>query len=62
MDYAEEVQRAQLAFTAGDRCATLVALGRELNWTDAWHSGTQDYLDLGAAFADALRELEASCP
>lgn len=61
MDYSPVVQRAQADYAAGDRCAALVDASEGMGWSDDWHYGTQDYLRLGKAFAEAVHMLEKDC-
>lgn len=61
MDYSPTVQQAQIDYAATDRCASLVDMGDEMNWSDDWHYGTEDYLRLGQAFADAAVSLAPLC-
>jgi hypothetical protein len=61
MDYSPVVQQAQADYTATDRCAALVDIGDELNWSDDWHYGSEDYLRLGKAFAEAAAKLATGC-
>lgn len=63
MDYLETVQNAQAEFTDADDCATLVTATEELSFLDdAWHYDTDGFIRLGAAFANAVLELEKTCP
>ena len=62
MDHIEVVRQAQEDFASSDRCAALVTATEELGYIeDGWHYDSQGYLVLGAAFADAVRAMEADC-
>lgn len=62
MAYAPEVQAAQQRFVDRDACAALVITAEGFQiLDDGWHYRSQEYLDLGIAFADAVLELETRC-
>jgi len=61
MDYSPIVQQAQIDYAATDRCASLVAIGDDISWSDDWHYGTEVYLRLGKAFADTAARLALPC-
>ena len=61
MDYSPIVQQAQIDYAATDRCASLVAIGDDISWSDDWHYGTEAYLRLGKAFAEAAARLALPC-
>jgi hypothetical protein len=62
MDHITIVRRAQQGYTEDDRCAALVTVTNELNYSDDdWHYDSQGYLRLGEAFAEALAALESVC-
>lgn len=63
MDYIEMVQEAQRDFAQADECATVVTVTDELSYppTDAWHYNSDGFVRLGAAFAEAVLELESAC-
>ena len=62
MDYSPVVQQAQADYAASDSCAALVVASEGMSWSDDWHYGTQDYLRLGKALAEAVYALEKGCP
>ncbi len=58
MDHIEVVQAAQRAFTERDSMAVLVTNTENYRFQeDKWHYATENYIDLGIAFADALESL-----
>ena len=62
MDYIGTVQQAQANFVAGDACAAYVTVTDDLKYLDdGWHYDSAGYLTLGAAFADAITELDLAC-
>lgn len=62
MDYIATVQSAQQAFVANDECAAYVTVTDELSYLDdGWHYDTQGFVRLGAAFAEAMIDLEETC-
>lgn len=61
MKYSPEVKEAQRRFVEADQCASLVTTTDEAEFIDGWHYRSQDYLALGQAFADAMRDLESGC-
>jgi len=62
MDYIVTVQRAQKEFTEADACASYVTVTDDMPHSDDhWHYKTDGFMQLGAAFAEAIIELEASC-
>ena len=62
MDYIETVQRAQQEFVESDSCAAYVTVTDDIAHSDdAWHYDTDGHVRLGAAFADAITALEATC-
>jgi len=63
MDYIDIVQQAQKEYAEDDRCASLLTVTEEFDYLeDGWHYTTNGYLQLGAAFADAVHKLEPDCP
>lgn len=62
MDYIETVQDAQRAFVECDACAAYVTITDDLPHSeDAWHYQSDGYVAMGAAFAEAVAELESAC-
>ncbi len=61
MDYITDVQAAQAAFVAADRCAELVSVTEDLNYLDRYHYDTDGFIQLGTAFAEAILRLEREC-
>ena len=62
MDYIETVQAAQQDFVNDDPCAAYVTVTDELGYLDdAWHYDSDGFVRLGAAFAEAMTELETRC-
>ena len=63
MDWSDEVREAQRQYTEADACASLVTVTNELAYPDddEWHYDSEGYLRLGAAFADAVTELQTDC-
>jgi hypothetical protein len=62
MDYIDTVQQAQASFAEADRCAELVSITDNLNYSDdAWHYDTDGFIRLGEAFAEAALRLENTC-
>ncbi len=64
MDWSDDVREAQQRYTESDACAALVTVTNEFEYPDddAWHYTSDGYFRLGQAFADAVAELEESCP
>lgn len=62
MHYIETVQRAQAQFVATDACAAYVTDTDDFGYLDdGWHYDTAGYIELGSAFARAMRELQRRC-
>ena len=62
MDFIETVQDAQQSFVDGDTCAAYVTVTDDIAHSDdAWHYDTDGFVRLGAAFAEAMKELETTC-
>ena len=62
MDYIETVQQAQHDFVADDACAAYVTVTDDLAYLDdGWHYDTDGFVRLGAAFAEAMIQLETDC-
>jgi len=61
MDYIADVQAAQAAFVAADRCAEFVSVTDNLNYLDEYHYDTEGIIRLGKAFAEAVLRLEKKC-
>ena len=62
MDFIETVQDAQQSFVDEDTCAAYVTVTDDIAHSDdAWHYDTDGFVRLGAAFAEAIRDLEVSC-
>ena len=62
MNYIETVQHAQANFVTSDACAAYVTeIDNYQHSEDGWHYVSEAYLKMGAAFANAVRELEQSC-
>ncbi len=63
MDYIETVQEAQQSFVDDDECAAYVTITEEIGYPDddAWHYDSDGFIRLGAAFAEAMFELEEEC-
>jgi hypothetical protein len=63
MRYSPDVQDAQLRFVQQDRCAAIVTVTEDFQFLpDGWHYRSQEYVRLGNAFADTVRQLEQRCP
>lgn len=63
MAFSGEVRAAQAAFANSDRCAALVTASDDFGFLpDGWHYRSEDYLALGAAFAEAIDALRRACP
>ena len=64
MDWSDEVREAQRRYTDKDACAALVTVTNELEYPDddAWHYTSDGYVRMGLAFADAVADLETTCP
>ncbi|MEL6688578.1 MAG: sialate O-acetylesterase, partial [Pseudomonadota bacterium] len=64
MPYSPEVIAIQNEYAASHKCATIVKVteGFEFPEDDPWHYLSENYLELGEAFADAVLALETSCP
>ena len=58
-DFGGEVERI---LDMVDGAILLVDASEGMTWSDDWHYGTQDYLRLGEAFAEAIHALERDCP
>ena len=62
MDYIGTVQQAQANFVAADPCAAYVTATDDFAYLDdGWHYDSDGYLVLGAAFAEAILQLQSSC-
>lgn len=62
MDYIGTVQEAQQDFVTNDECAAYVTVTDELGYLDdGWHYDTAGFVELGSAFAHAMRELQETC-
>lgn len=62
MQFSPRVQEQQAEFVTGDRCATLVDVTRSFGFLeDGWHYRSEDYVVLGRAFANAMKQLEKTC-
>ena len=61
MKYSPEVRTAQARYAERDPCAKLVTASDSFGFIDGWHYRSQDYINLGNAFAEAMRELESNC-
>ncbi|MDH3491674.1 MAG: sialate O-acetylesterase [Gammaproteobacteria bacterium] len=62
MDYIDTVQQAQQDFVSSDVCAAYVTVTDDLEYLeDGWHYDTGGFVRLGAAFAEAMIELERKC-
>lgn len=62
MQYSPEVSAAQTRFVANDPCASLVDITENFEFIDGWHYLSENYIQLGEAFAEAVIELEGACP
>ncbi len=62
MDYIGTVQDAQQAFVEADECAAYVTVTEDVGYLDdAWHYDSDGFIRMGAAFAEAMTELEEVC-
>ena len=62
MEYIQAVHNAQAAFVASDSCAAYVTeIDDYQHADDVWHYVSEAYIQMGAAFADAVADLEKSC-
>ncbi|MGI9237336.1 MAG: sialate O-acetylesterase [Woeseiaceae bacterium] len=62
MDFIGTVQEAQQNFVTNDPCAAYVTVTDELGYLDdGWHYDTQGFVELGSAFAHAMRKLQQTC-
>jgi len=61
MDHIADVQAAQAAFVAADRCAEFVSVTDNLNYFDEYHYDTEGIIRLGEGFAEAALRLEKNC-
>ncbi len=63
MTHIAEVQAAQARYAELDTCAAFVPVTDGFSYPpdDDWHYTSADYLTLGAAFADAVANLERDC-
>lgn len=57
-DYGELVQYAQEKYARTDGSAAIIRNTRYYGYSDPWHYRSEDYIDLGARFADAIYQLE----
>ncbi len=56
-DYGELVQYAQEKYARSDGNAAIVRNTRYYGYSDPWHYKSENYIDLGKAFADALYQI-----
>jgi len=56
-DYGELVQYAQEKYARTDGNAAIVRNTRYYGYSDPWHYKSENYIDLGKAFADALYQI-----
>ena len=62
MDYIDTVQQSQRAFVDNDACAAYVVDTDDYSYLDdGWHYDSDGFVKLGAAFAEAMIELEQEC-
>lgn len=63
MPHSPEVIATQRRYVAADDCAALVIVTEGFNFLpgDGWHYRSENYIELGQAFADAVLKLEANC-
>ena len=60
--FIESVHLAQKKFTEEDDCASYVTEIESYNFSDdAWHYDTDGFINMGIAFAKALKQLEGNC-